>query len=530
MKVLVSDNLAEKGIAVLRRTPGLQVDVKTGMSADELISRIGEYDALLIRSATRVSADVIAAADNLKVIGRAGVGVDNVDLAAASRRGVIVMNTPGGNTITTAEHTLSLLTSLARNIPQADDSLRRGRWDRKRYQGVELSGKVLGIIGLGRIGKEIAGRAQAMGMQVVAYDPLLSLEEARKLGVELLSLEQLYPLADFITVHTPLTEETRHLIDRRSIAKMKQGVRIINCARGGIVHERALYEAIVEGRVAGAALDVFEQEPPASDNPLLGLEQVICTPHLGASTAEAQEKVAVAVARQVADFLTRGVISNALNMPMLPPKAQAMLNPYLVLARKLGSLLGQLLRAGVQVREFQAGLAGEQLLQHAGVIANEMLAGFLSGMLPGRKVNAVNAASLAGEVGLSLLPPKPLLETNYTQQLSLEIATARGPRSAAATLLSGKLPRIITLDGFKAEFEPAGYILVLFNEDKPGIIGNIGTILGEQRINIADMQFGRSSSRDKAISIFRTDSPVPERLLPRMEKLPHIHSVQQVLL
>ncbi len=530
MKVLVSDNLSPKGIEILEKEPGIEVDVNTGLSPEQLIGCIGEYDALLIRSGTKVTAEVIEAAGNLKVVGRAGVGVDNVDIPAASRKGIVVMNTPGGNTITTAEHTLALLTSLARHVPQADDSLRRGRWDRKYYQGVELAGKTLGIVGLGRIGREIAARAQAMGMRVIAFDPQVPAQTAQELGVEMFQLDELYPQVDFITVHTPLTEQTKHLINKQTFRVMKKGVFIINCARGGIVDERDLCEAVKSGQVAGAALDVYEQEPPAADNPLLGLEQIICTPHLGASTTEAQENVALDVAAQVVTFLKQGVAVNAINCPTLSSEVQAVLNPCLDLGHRLGLLLGQLIGPAGKVERFQAILGGDQLLKHGSIINNSILAGMLEGLCPDSKVNGINAQFLAEDLGIKILPPENPAEEDYSNLMSLELVTDKGQRSAAATLLGGKTPRIIMLDGFKVEFVPSGYILILFNQDKPGIIGNIGTALGKENINIADMQFGRRHAKDEAISIFRIDSAVPADIVSQMGDLPHIHSVQQVYL
>lgn len=529
MKVLVSDSLSPKGIEILEQEPGIEVDVNTRLSPGELIACIGQYDALLIRSGTKVTEEVLAAADNLKVVGRAGVGVDNVDIAAASRKGVVVMNTPGGNTITTAEHTLSLLTSLSRHIPVADNSLRQGKWDRKSFKGVELVDKVLGIIGLGRIGKEIAVRAQGMGMRVIAFDPMISQEEAQKLGVEIFDLSEIYPQADFITVHTPLTDQTRHLINKQTIGLMKKGVYLINCARGGIIDEQALAEAIQSGHVAGAALDVFEQEPPSADNPLIGLKEVVCTPHLGASTAEAQEKVALDVVKQVVSYLKNGIIVNAVNVPSLSPETQALLDPYIELGKKLGRLMGQLVNAAGNIEQFAIALEGNQLLEYADSLNNHILAGVLEYLCPECRVNRINAQTLAGEKGIKILPPRQI-EGDYANMILVELIADGKLRCAAATLLSNKSPRIIMLDGFKVEFAPSGYILILFNQDKPGIIGNIGTALGKENINIADMQFGRRTAKNEAISIFRIDSAVPEELLPQLAHLPHIHTAQQVYL
>jgi D-3-phosphoglycerate dehydrogenase len=397
MKVLVSDNLSEKGVAILKAA-GLEVDVKTGMKPEELKACIGQYDGIVIRSATKLTSDVIDAAENLKVIGRAGSGLDNVDKAAASKKGIVVMNTPGGNTITTAEHSIALMVSLARNIPQATSSMKDGVWDKKKFTGIELFNKTLGIIGIGNIGGEVAKRAQALQMNIIAFDPFLSDEQAQKMGVKKAALEEVFKKSDFITIHTPLTSETKNIINKKSIKLMKPGVRIINCARGGIVNEKDLYEAISSGQVAGAALDVFEQEPP-KDNPLLGLDSVICTPHLGAATDEAQENVATAVAEQIVDYLVNGTIRNAINFPSIRPDQVPKLRPYISLAEALGLLAAQLLEGSITEVSLEYG--GETSALDTAPVTIAALKGLLTPILE-ETVNFVNAPVIAKERGIEV--------------------------------------------------------------------------------------------------------------------------------
>ncbi len=524
MKVLVSDNLSPKGIEILKKA-GLEVDVKTGMGPDELKSVIGQYSGLVIRSATKVTADVIEAATSLKVIGRAGSGLDNVDRAAATKKGIVVMNTPGGNTITTAEHTIALLFSMARLIPQASGSMKQGIWDKKRFMGVELFNKTLGIVGMGNIGSQVAKKARGLEMNILAYDPFLSDEKAAELGVEKVSVEDLFKRSDFITVHTPLTPETKELINKKSISIMKNGVRIINCARGGIVNEKDLYEALVSGKVAGAALDVFMKEPP-EDYGLCKLDGVVCTPHLGAATKEAQENVATAVAEQVSDYLIHGIIRNAVNFPSIPQDQVPLLTPYLTLAERMGSFGSQLFESGVS--EITIEYRGKAAELNTAPITIAALKGFLSPILE-ETVNYVNAPYIAKERGIEVREMKSADSGDYQSMICLRL---KGPKEnyLCGTLFSRKDPRIIRVDGYPVEISPEGTMLFLSNKDKPGVIGSIGSVLGKEGINIARMFFGRESEGGMAISVVSVDSPLSPALLEEVKRLPNILSVKQVQL
>jgi D-3-phosphoglycerate dehydrogenase len=525
MKVLVSDNLSPKGIEILKKA-GLQVDVKTGMSPEELKSVISEYHGIVIRSATKMTADVIEAAENLKVIGRAGSGLDNVDKVAASKKGIVVMNTPGGNTITTAEHTIALMLSLARLIPQATASMKQGKWEKKKFMGVELFNKTLGIIGIGNIGGQVAKKAQGLQMNVIAYDPFLSDEKAKAMGIEKVELEELFKRSDFITIHTPLTAETRGLINAETIKLMKDGVRIINCARGGIVNEKDLYEAIKSGKVAGAALDVFEKEPP-EDYSLLELDNVICTPHLGAATAEAQENVAVAVAEQIVDYLVHGTIRNAVNFPSIPQDQLQKLQPYITLAEKLGSFAAQVFEGGIT--EVTIEYRGDATELNTAPVTIAALKGLLTPILE-ETVNFVNAPYIAKERGIEVKETKSSDAGDYQSMLSLRVKTKDTEHYFAGTLFSRKDPRIIMVDNFQVEIIPEGTMLFMFNNDKPGVIGNIGSLLGSHNINIARMHFGRESAGGRAISVVSIDTPVTAEQLNEIKKLPNILSVKQVYL
>ncbi len=525
MKVLISDNLSEQGVAILKRA-GLGVDVKTGMSPEELKGVIGDYDGIVIRSATKLTADVIEAATNLKVIGRAGSGLDNVDKTAASKKGIVVMNTPGGNTITTAEHTIALMFSLARKIPQAAASMRQGRWEKKKFTGVELFNKTLGVIGIGAIGGEVVRRAQALQMNVIAYDPFLSEEKARDLGVERVTLEGLFKRADFITVHTPLTQETKNLIRKDTIALMKNGVRIINCARGGIVNERDLYDAVKSGKVAGAALDVFEKEPPA-DYSLLELDDVIGTPHLGAATGEAQENVAVAVAEQVVDYLLYGTIRNAVNFPSIPLDQMEKLRPYITLSEKLGSFASQIMEGGIS--EVSVEYRGDAADLNTEPLTIAALKGLLTPILE-ETVNFVNAPFIAKERGIGVREVRSDNAGDYASMIAIRVRANGVERYFAGTLFGRKDPRIVMVDNFDVEIAPEGTLLLMFNNDKPGVIGNIGSFLGRHGINIARMHFGRESAGGKAISVVIIDTPVTPEQIAQIKKLPNILFVRQVFL
>ncbi|MGE5598463.1 MAG: phosphoglycerate dehydrogenase [Bacteroidota bacterium] len=523
MKVLVLDGVAEAGVDILRQA-GLETEIKGTPGKDELLSIIGEYDALIVRSQTKVTAEVIAAGARLKVIGRAGVGVDNVDVPAATQRGIIVMNAPDGNTISTAEHTVAMILALSRNIPAAVASLKAGRWDRKSFIGVEVRDKILGIIGLGRIGAEVARRMQAMGMSILAYDPFLAEDRASKLGVTMATIDQIITRADYITVHTPLTPETRGLLGREAMARMKKGVRLINCARGGIIDEDALVEAIQSGQVAGAALDVYNEEPPLNRK-LIELPQVICTPHLGASTEEAQVNVAIDVATEMAKALRGEAFKNAVNIPSVRPEVMALLKPFIPLAEKIGLLLAQL--DGERIGSLEASYLGEIAAQDVTPLTTALLAGFLRPVL-GEEVNIVNAPILAKERGLKVVERKAEAPEDYTSLIRVKVETDKGARVAAGTFLRQNDERIVEIDGYFFEVTPTGYMLVAVHRDQPGVIGRVGTILGDAGINIAFMQVGRKNAGGRAIMVLSVDNIVPEAVLARVAKVEGVEEVRLV--
>jgi D-3-phosphoglycerate dehydrogenase len=526
MRILVSDNISGKGVEILRKA-GFEVDVKMGMSPDELKAAIPPYHGIVIRSATKVTAEVVEAAENLRVIGRAGSGLDNVDKPAATKKGIVVMNTPGGNTITTAEHTVALMVALARNIPQATASMKSGKWEKKKFMGVEFFNKTLGIVGLGQIGSQVAKKARGMEMNVIAYDPFLSEEKADAVGIRKGSLEEIFRESDFITLHAPLTNETKNLISKKTIKMMKPGVRIINCARGGIVNEKDLYDAIEEGRMAGAALDVFEQEPPPADHPLFKLDNVICTPHLGAATGEAQENVAIAVAEQIVDYLKFGTIRNAVNFPSIPQDQVHVLQPYIDLAEGLGSFAMQATEGGVTEADLE--FRGEAAELNTEPVTVAALKGMLTPILE-ETVNYVNAPFIARERGIEVKVTKSSDAGDYQSMLILKLRAGGRERSFSGTLFSRKDPRIIAVDDFPVEIIPQGTILVLSNNDKPGVIGSIGTLLASHEINIAWMHFGRESMGGLAISVVAVDEAVSEEQLEEIRKLPNILSIKQVYL
>ena len=519
IRVLIADHLSEDGIEILKAEPKLSVDVKTGLSPKELAEMIGPYDGLVVRSATKVTAEVIAKADHLKVIGRAGVGLDNVDADAATKRGIIVMNVPAGNTISTAEHTMSMLMALARRIPQAHAHLHAGLWERSKFVGTELFGKTLGIVGMGKIGAEVAKRSASFGMRIIAYDPFLSTERAQQLDVQMTDLPTLYKEADFITVHTPLTNETRHLIGAKEMAMMKKGVRLINCARGGIIDEQALADAVTSGHVAGAAIDVFEQEPPPKDHPLLKLEQVVCVPHLGASTQEAQLNVAIEVAKQVADALLGRGIRNAVNMPSVDAKTLKILQPYILLGERLGSLASQL--AGAQVAEIRVTYVGEVTAHDTSPITLAVLKGILAPMV-GENVNYVNASLIAAERGVKVIEAKATRMDEFANLLALDVRSNGSTLALQGTLSARREPRIVKIDRYFVEATPEGYMLIIKNQDKPGLIGALGTLLGESKINIAGMTNGRDEPGGTAITVVNIDHHVPPKVLEQVKKLRHV--------
>ena len=525
MKVLVSDNISPKCIEILKKS-GLEVDVKTGMKPEELKACIGDYHGLIIRSATKVTSEIINAAKNLKVIGRAGSGLDNVDRAAATKKGIVLMNTPGGNTITTAEHSIALMVALARQIPQATISMKAGKWEKKKFMGVELFNKTLGIIGIGNIGSQVAKRAQGLAMNVIAYDPFLSEDKAKTMGVEKVDIKELSRRSDFITIHTPLTPETRNMINKETIKMMKPGVRIINCARGGIINEKDLYEALVGGKIAGAALDVFEKEPP-ENNPLLTLNNVISTPHLGASTKEAQENVAVAVAEQVVDYLIHETIRNAVNFPSIPSDQVARLQPFINLAEKLGGFAAQIFEGGVT--EITIEYRGEASEINTSPVTIAAIKGFLTPILE-ETVNFVNALFIARERGIEVKETKSTDAGDYQSMVLMRLKAKDKESHLAGTLFSKKDPRIVAIDNFKVEIVPDGDLLFIYNNDKPGVIGNIGTLLSKNDINIARMHFGRETSGGRAISVVTIDTPTTPQIIEKIKRLPNILSVKQITL
>jgi D-3-phosphoglycerate dehydrogenase len=515
MKILISDPISKRGLHLLREQAGFVVDEKSDLKEDQLCQIIAGYDALIVRSQTKVTKRVIEAGKKLRVIGRAGVGVDNVDVDAATRRGIIVMNTPGGNTIATAEHTFSMMLALARNIPQAHGSMKASRWDRKSYQGVELYNKTLGIIGMGRIGSEVARRAIAFGMRVLAHDPFLSMSRARALQVELVELHDLYARSDFITVHVPLTDETRGMINKAAIATMRDGVRLINCARGGIVNERDLCDAVKSGKVAGAALDVFENEPPA-DSPLRELEAVVMTPHLGASTHEAQESVGLEVAQQVVEVLTGGTIRNAVNMPTIDAKLLAVLQPYLTFGEKMGRLLAQLAPRRIERLSIEfCGKAGEL---ETNPVTRSVLKGFLESA-EGADVNYVNAPAIAEQLGVLVGEVKSTEPIDYAELINVRAFTDSQAASVSGTFYgSVNNPRIVRINDMPIEAVPQGVVFIMSNKDRPGIVGWLGSIMGKHGVNIASMSLSRDKPGGRALTVVNLDSAPSDAVLAEIRK------------
>ncbi|WP_010273915.1 phosphoglycerate dehydrogenase [Paenibacillus senegalensis] len=525
-KVLVSDPISDFGLRQLSEAEDVIVDKKTGLSEEELLSVIGEYDALLVRSQTKVTPAIMKAAKKLKVIGRAGVGVDNIDLDAATQYGIVVVNAPDGNTIATCELTFAMIMAVARQIPQAYQKTVSGVWDRKAFVGVELRNKIIGIVGMGRIGSEVAKRAKVFGMEVYGYDPFLTEERADKLGVKLSSVDEIAAHADFITVHTPLTKETRHLIDRPQFQLMKRGVRIINCARGGIINEEALVEAIDEGIVAGAAFDVFVEEPPAPDHPFLNRPQMIVTPHLGASTVEAQENVAIDVAAEVLHILRNEPFKNAVNMPAVPPMVMNKLQPYLGLGEKLGRIAGQITEG--PVKEISVVFSGELANVDTSPLNRYIVKGLLGNHL-GSDVNIVNALHMAKLRDIQLVVQKTSAAESFTNLITVTLKTDKETRSLSGTLLEGYGERIVTIDQYTVDATPEGALLLISHHDKPGIIGRVGTLLGSNDVNIASMQVGRKEAGGAAIMILTIDRQAPDQVLKELTGLPEISTVKQII-
>ena len=498
----------------------------SGLSEEELVRKIVDYDALVIRSGTNVTEKIIDAAKKLRVIGRAGIGVDNVDLKAASKKGIIVMNTPTGNAVTTAEHAIAMMFAASRNIPQAMASLYQGEWERKKFTGHQLAGKTLGVIGCGNIGKIVADRAQGLKMDVVGYDPFLSPDVAEKLGIEPVSLEELYQRSDYITIHTPLTDKTRGLINLKAFNMMKKGVFLINCARGGIVVEKDLLQSIDDGIVAGAALDVFEAEPLPKDSALLSKPQIVLTPHLGAATDEAQISVAKEIAELVIDYLSHGVIKNAVNVPSVSAEALKVLGPYLELAEKLGVLQGQL--ADSLPQEVHIEYAGDVANFDVKPLTHSVLKGLLTPMLEGVNVNYVNAPLMAQERGIKVVESKVSDHSDYASLVTVETKVGQGGRRVAGALFGHTALRIVQIDDFYLEAVPEGHLLYVHNEDKPGVIGAVGTLLGENEINISRMQLGLSPKEKEAVAVYSIDKRLSDSLYNQLLSLPHIISVKQL--
>ncbi len=526
MKILVSDNLAESGVEKLSEVPEFEVEVNTSLTPEELRHIIKEYDALVIRSGTKVTAEIIEAARKLKVIARAGIGLDNVDIEAASKRGIIVMNTPEGNVITTAEHTIAMLLSLSRNIPRANASMKSGKWEKKLFRGREVFNKTLGIIGVGRIGRVVAEKAKGIKMNVIAYDPYISTEVIDQMGIEGVSLDELFARADYLTVHTPLTQETRYILDADAFARMKKGVYVLNCARGGIVHEPSLYQAIQEGIVAGAALDVFEKEPPVG-NPLVGLEQVVTTPHLGASTDEAQENVALAVADQVIAYLSRGSIRNAVNAPNIDGAVLARIKPYLNLAERLGGLATQITPGAIE--EVSIEYIGEVATVETQPLTFTILKGLLTPIL-GDMVNFVNVPVIVKERNIRVTESLRTEAEDFTTLINVRVTTADQTNLISGTLFGKKESRLVRINDFRLEAGLDGHLCLIYNIDTPGTIGSIGTCLGRHKINISAMDVGQVIETGQNIVFLRTDTPVTKNVVDELLSMDNVNVVQVVKL
>jgi len=521
MKVLVSDNLDQSGVKIFQDTEGIEVDFKPGMSHDELKSIIGDYHALAIRSATKVTEDILEAGKQLKVVGRAGIGLDNVDIPAATKRGIVVMNTPTGNVVTTAEHAISMMLSLSRNIPQGTASLRAGKWEKKKLCGRELFNKVLGVIGFGKIGSIVADRGRGLKMQVIVYDPYVTPERIEKAGFECVSLEELYKRSDYITVHVPKLKDTIGFLNKDAFAQMKTGVMVINCARGGIVDEKDLYDAIKLGKVAGAALDVFATEPPGN-SPLFELEHVIGTPHLGASTQEAQENVAVAVAEQIVDYLKNGTIVNAVNVPSVTGELLKKLSPYLTLGDRLGALQAQFCQGPLKevIVEYTGDFQGLDMAP----VTTSILKGLLTPTIKDA-VNFVNANVIAKERGIKVTETTNSGSEEYINLITVQIITTEMTNKVSGTIVGKNEPRVVKINHFRLEMIPQGHAAIIYNDDKPGAIGSIGVTLGKHNININRMQVGQEEQGDNNIIFLRTDTPIPPEVVEELRNLPLIKKV-----
>lgn len=526
MKVLASDKIAEIGLKMLKDA-GIDAEMNTGLSEAELIKIIPQYDALVVRSGTKVTPKIIEAGKNLKIIGRAGVGVDNVDLPTATKNGVIVVNSPEGNTVAAAEHTWAMLLAMARQIPQAYSKLKAGNWDRKSFKGIEVLNKTLGVIGLGKIGRRVASYALGMGMKVIAFDPFVTEEYAKSLGIELKKLENIIKESDFITFHIPKTKETANMINKDTIAKMKKGVRLVNVARGGIINEQDLYEALKSGKVTAAALDVFEKEPLPADSPLLTLDNIVVTPHLGASTVEAQVNVAVDVVEQIIEVLKGGAARSAVNIPSMKPELITPVKPFMGIAEKLGALASQIMPGAVSkvVVEY----SGEVAEKDVSPLTTTVLKGLLAPMMD-VAVNFVNAPLIAKERGIEIVESKNKVSKDFASLISVKITSSKGDREVGGTVFEGMGDRLVVIDGFRVDAAPEGYMLIISNTDKPGMIGKVGTFLGKHKINIASMDVGRLKIKDKAVMVLNVDNSISDKVLAEIGKLDGISGATLVKL
>ena len=521
MKVLISDKLGEAGVKLLREEDGIDVDVRTGLQSEELKSIIGNYDALIIRSATKVTSEILEAASKLKVIGRAGIGVDNIDVPSATKHGVVVMNTPGGNVITTAEHAIAMMMALTRNIPQATASLKAGRWDKKLFQGKEIFNKTLGVIGFGKIGSIVALRGRGLKMRVIVHDPIVNPEKIEKRGFKCVSMEELLQTSDYITVHVPKSKKTIGLLNKQAFEQMKDGVMVINCARGGIVNQDDLYQAITSGKVAGAALDVFETEPPG-DLPLLQLDNVIGTPHLGASTSEAQTKVAVAVAKQIIAFLKNNTIVNSVNVPSVSGELMEKLDPYLTMADRMGCLIGQIIEG--HLKEIAIEYTGDYQDMDMDPVTTAFLNGLLNLVVPD-EVNPINAGAIAKEMGIRISETSSPESFDYTNLMTVTVKTSKLDITIGGTVFGKNSPRIVQINDVRLEMIPSGYFTIVQEENIPGAIGKIGALLGENAINIDRMTTGVGSNKESDIVFLRTEKPVSTSIVEKLRALPMTKSV-----
>ncbi len=524
MKVLVSDPLSEVGVKTFQETPDIEVDVNTDLAPEKLKEIIGDYHALVIRSATKATAEIIEAAHNLKVIGRAGIGLDNVDIPAASKKGIVVMNTPEGNTITAAEHTIAMIMSLSRNIPQASASLKEGKWEKKKFQGREIFNKTLGVIGIGRIGRLVAERAKAMEMKVIAYDPYIKADIIERMDIEPVSFDELLEKSDYITIHTPSTGETINMINNEAIAKMKNGAMVINCARGGIVNEDDLLEALKSGHLSGAALDVFSEEPPGKTE-LMSLPNLIATPHLGASTKEAQDKVAKDVAEEIIGYLLYGSVKNAVNVPSISPELLSTLRPYATLAEKMGSIQSQL--ADNAILEVQINYSGKVTNYDVTPLTTAMLKGLLTPLLKDQ-VNFVNAPVIAAERGMKVVESKTKAPEDFSSLIKITVKTQKSKNIISGTIFGNNLLRILRINNFYLEAIPEGHNLLINNMDKPGVIGKITSTLGRYEVNISRMQVGEEKAKKQNVIFLATNVSVNDEILEELRGLEDILLVKRI--